>query len=145
MKTISFKILGKKPEPKGRPRFYRGKNYIGTYTPDNTAVWENWVRLCALSYRPKCVPGCPVEMDLVFLLPRPKSLSKKIANHIKKPDIDNFVKGFMDPLNGIFYCDDAQVFKITACKVYSTGDVGVVAVIKYYEDADVSKRKAVKN
>ena len=65
-----------------------------------------------------------IEVELIFTLPRPKSLPKKVTHHIKKPDIDNLCKAVLDAMNGIIYKDDSQVWKLTASKCYGE-DVGV--------------------
>lgn len=70
-----------------------------------------------------CFDG-PVSVDLVFTLPRPKSLPKKVTEHIKKPDIDNLCKAVLDAMNGIIYKDDSRVIELYAQKQYGE-DVGV--------------------
>jgi len=127
---IRFSIYGV-PVPKGRPRFYRAGKYIGTYTPKNTRKWEEFVRFQALQYRPKEVPECAIEMELLFLIPRPKSLPKKVKYHIKKPDIENLAKSILDALQGIFYRNDSQIYKLSLIKEYSTERYGVEITIKY--------------
>lgn len=38
--------------------------------------------------------------------------------HCKKPDIDNYLKYILDCMSGIVFKDDAQVWSISAKKVY---------------------------
>ena len=58
-------------------------------------------------------------------MPIPKSLSKKKQDelseqwHIKRPDVDNLVKGVKDALNGYVYKDDSQVSQLFTTKKYS--------------------------
>jgi Holliday junction resolvase RusA-like endonuclease len=63
----------------------------------------------------------PEILDIVFLIPMPFTWSeKKKVKHnktkvMKRPDLDNMVKGFMDALS----VEDGYVWKITAEKRYS--------------------------
>lgn len=71
--------------------------------------------------------GQPVIVDkVIFHMAIPKSWSGKKQReavgqpHIKKPDIDNLIKGLFDALNGIAWADDNQVYKISSIeKIYS--------------------------
>ncbi|WP_078379135.1 RusA family crossover junction endodeoxyribonuclease [Sutcliffiella halmapala] len=79
--------------------------------------------------------GGPIAVEIWFIMPIPKSWSKKKQAavvgeyHIKKPDADNLVKGVFDSLNKIAWHDDNQVAKVTAIKLY--GEVpGIEIMIK---------------
>lgn len=67
----------------------------------------------------------PIEVNVLFLMPIPKSWSKKKKveaieqYHTKRPDTDNLIKGLFDSLNNIVWKDDNQVCKIFARKIYS--------------------------
>ena len=60
-----------------------------------------------------------------FYLPIPKSLSRKRKieflgkPHTKKPDIDNYMKFYMDALTGVAYEDDKLIYSVEARKEYS--------------------------
>lgn len=73
----------------------------------------------------------PLRANLRFVLPRPKSHYRTGRNaHLVKDgapgyphqDVDNFVKGALDVLNGVVYQDDTQVVELQAIKEY--GDSG---------------------
>lgn len=73
----------------------------------------------------------PLRARLRFILPRPKSHYRTGRNsHLVKDgapgyphqDVDNFIKGALDVLNGVVYRDDTQVVEVTAIKEY--GDPG---------------------
>lgn len=62
----------------------------------------------------------PSSLDLVFMMPMPKSWSKKkqekmyLQPHQQEPDIDNLIKAVMDSL-----CeDDSYVFSVSAVKFW---------------------------
>lgn len=69
---------------------------------------------------------CAIEIKMVFVMPIPKSTSKKKrekmvvgeTKHTKKSDLDNLIKNLFDCMNGIVFVDDKQVFKLDAVKVY---------------------------
>ena len=65
-----------------------------------------------------------------FYIKRPKAHFRtgKYANelkktapvyHIKRPDVDNYVKFYMDCMNKLVYLDDSQVIELRATKEYS--------------------------
>ena len=125
MAEIKFKIIGK-PIPKGRPRFFRAGAHVGTYTPTKTRKWEEFVRFQAVQYRPKKLWEGPISMALTFMMPRPKSLPKKVVYHIKKPDLDNLAKSIKDALQGIIYKTDSQIIILNLEKKYTLNEYGVV-------------------
>lgn len=112
---IQFTVIGK-PVAKGRPRFT--KTGIA-YTPKATKEAEKAFKLAANRYAPPQPFEGPVVVDIVFSFEYIKSLPKKhreLSYHIKKPDLDNLVKLVLDSMNGIFFKDDSQVFRISAAK-----------------------------
>jgi len=129
---IQFKIIGI-PVPKGRPRFFRMGKGVGTYTPDKTRSWENMIRLQAIQYKPTKLWEGPIIMNLVFLMPRPKSLPKKVLYHVKKPDIDNLAKSLKDALQNIIYRSDSQIVTLNLEKKYAQGEHGVEVTMEEIE------------
>ncbi len=121
MPQIQFTITGA-PVPKLRPKFRRCRNFVITYTPKKTRIWECNVRVQARRYKPEIPWQGPIRMTLLFLMPRPKSLPKKVIYHIKKPDLDNLAKAIKDALQGIMYVSDSQVVYLILSKVYAAGD-----------------------
>lgn len=112
------------PVAKGRPRLGR----YGTYTPKKTQEYEEYVKMCWVAKYGSIQPSeQPLEMNIVFYMPIPKSYSKKQRaemlngriKHTKKPDIDNLIKSVLDALNGLAYADDSQIIKVTAVKRYA--------------------------
>jgi Holliday junction resolvase RusA-like endonuclease len=68
------------------------------------------------------------ELEIVFYMPIPTCTPKKMmyqmsfesVPHVKKPDLDNLVKMYLDCANGILIHDDRKIYSIKAKKVYST-------------------------
>ena len=71
-----------------------------------------------------------LKIRFVFHIKRPKAHFRtgKYSNelkktapvyHTKRPDVDNFVKFYMDCMNKVVYLDDSQVIEIYAKKEYS--------------------------
>lgn len=116
--TISFTIPGK-PMGKGRPRFTGGH----TYTPKETASYENLVKL---TYRGGKLTG-EITAEITAFFPIPKSATKRRIREMeifaerpaKKPDVDNIAKIVLDSLNGLAYDDDSQVVILTVKKLYA--------------------------
>ena len=70
-----------------------------------------------------------LKIKFVFHIKRPKAHFRtgKYSNelkktapvyHTKRPDIDNFVKFYMDCMNKVVYLDDSQVIELRAVKEY---------------------------
>jgi Holliday junction resolvase RusA-like endonuclease len=73
-------------------------------------------------------PGA-VEVELVFIMPRPKTVTRQ--KHTVKPDIDKLIRGCLDSISLPRYCqiiqDDAQVVRIFSNKFYSeSGFTGAI-------------------
>ena len=121
-----FKIPGK-AQAKQRPRM--GRSGI-VYTPKETLVYENYVKMCYSDYA-KEFGWLPYEnqvrAEIEVLVAVPKSDSKtkkkaKIEGMIRpavKPDCDNLAKSILDSLNGLAYRDDKQVVELVVKKYYA--------------------------
>lgn len=82
-------------------------------------------------------PG-PVRVCFKFKMPIPKSASRKMreqmllnnVKHMKRPDLDNLEKFYMDCMTGIVYRDDCQVWgQGESHKVYSEQPGVIITVI----------------
>ena len=121
-----FKIPGK-AQAKQRPRM--GRSGI-VYTPKETLVYENYVKMCYSDYANQFgwLPyENQVRAEIEVLVAVPKSDSKtkkkaKIEGMIRptvKPDCDNLAKSILDSLNGLAYQDDKQVVELVVKKYYA--------------------------
>ena len=122
---ICFTVPGQ-PVGKGRPRFRRAGKCVQTYTPDDTVIYENWVRECWKNAGAARLEG-EITAEITAYFPIPKSTTKKrradmeagTVGCITKPDTDNLAKCVLDALNGMAYGDDSQVTALTVRKLYS--------------------------
>lgn len=122
-------VIAGEPCGKGRPRFVKVGNFTRTYTPEETASYENLIKV---SYRMKYGLERFGDMSQLTMFVKayygiPKSASKrnrqlmidKKLRPTKKPDWDNIGKIIADSLNGVAYRDDAQVVDALVRKYYS--------------------------
>jgi len=130
------------PVGKGRPKFARRGNFVSTYTPTKTRDYEDLIKDAARkAMGSNELLETPVTVAIYITVPIPSSYSKKRTEAclsgserpIKKPDIDNVAKCFLDAMNEIVYKDDTQVLTLHITKVYGT--VGMVEVM-VKEDLD---------
>ena len=121
-----FKIPGK-AQAKQRPRM--GRSGI-VYTPKETLVYENYVKMCYSDYARQFewLPyenQVKAEIDVLVAVPKSDSKAKKkakIEGAIRptvKPDCDNLAKSILDSLNGLAYQDDKQVVELFVKKYYA--------------------------
>jgi len=138
---LTYMVEGN-PIGKGRPKFARRGNFVSTYTPTKTRDYETVIKEAAQkAMGSNAVLETPVTVAIYITVPIPASYSKKrteaclkdIERPIKKPDIDNIAKCFLDAMNEIVYKDDTQVLTLHVTKVYGT--VGMVEVM-VREDLD---------
>jgi len=132
---LTYMVEGN-PIGKGRPKFARRGSFVSTYTPTKTRDYENVIKEVAKkAMGSNEILETPVTVAIYITVPIPASYSKKrteaclkdIERPIKKPDIDNIAKCFLDAMNDIVYKDDTQVLTLHVTKVYGT--VGIVEVM----------------
>lgn len=59
-----------------------------------------------------------LTVALLFVLPRPKDLPKRVVHHQKKPDLDKLQRAVLDALTGVVWVDDNQVADLVGRKRY---------------------------
>jgi len=70
----------------------------------------------------------PVEIALIFHLPKPKTVKRNVPS--VKPDLDKLVRSTFDGLTtGGLYEDDALVIALSATKVYATDRIGCQIIV----------------
>jgi len=138
---VTYQVEGN-PVGKGRPKFARRGNFVSTYTPTKTRVYEDLIKEAARKAMGSTeLLETPVTVAIHITVPIPKSYSiKRIKaclsgseRPIKKPDIDNVAKCFLDAMNEIIYKDDTQVLNLHVSKVYGTTGIVEVIVSEYLQ------------
>ena len=71
-----------------------------------------------------------IWLEVVFVLPRPKSLPKRVIHDIKRPDLDKLLRALLDAMTGVLYKDDSQVIDIHAVKQYSEPGKATGVIVK---------------
>lgn len=126
-------IIPGKPQGKARVRVRRDGH---AYTPENTTMYENLVKLSYIQQCGNSIADGPLKMDILAAYPIPKSFTKKERLQVlrgelhptKKPDADNIGKIVADALNGVAYRDDSQIILLRIRKTYSEEPRVVVTV-----------------
>ena len=93
-------------------------------------AWADWVELSG-----------PVELSVVFFLPRPKTISSdRRPLPTVPPDIDKLIRAVADSCSdAMVWSDDSLVCKVTAHKMYDDSrDAGAHVVIRSLMDIGVS-------
>ena len=137
---LKFTVPGP-PQGKARARTVYNQHVGRTmsYTPENTVIYENLVKLSFLEQcgRKSFEKGEAVAVKIIAAFPIPGSTSKKRRNQMlsgsiqptKKPDADNISKCILDALNGIAYHDDSQVTELEIRKTYQD-EPGVIVFLR---------------
>ena len=123
-------VLGT-PRPQGRPRARNAGSFVQIYEDPKDRKTKQSLVAVIQDKAPEQLLDCPLCVDLVFCLPRPKGhygtgknagkLKDRFKNkhHTSKPDIDNLRKLVMDAMTEVFWHDDSQVCQGQTIKRYS--------------------------
>jgi Holliday junction resolvase RusA-like endonuclease len=128
----SFFVQGV-PVGKMRARVVHRGRFVREYSPGKQTKYESHVREC---YKGTKNTSLPLSVEILSVLPIPKSFSKKkraeclCCNILptSKPDTDNIAKSVMDALNGFAYKDDRQVVSVLSIKVYGDNPGAYVVI-----------------
>jgi Holliday junction resolvase RusA-like endonuclease len=111
------------PIPMQRPRYSLGNIY-----DPQSKIKRNLFPVVREAFPKKYMSiykEVPVTVQMIFYMPFPKAATKTFIEqnfhkpHIKRPDIDNLIKFYLDLMNGLIYTDDSLVSNIYAQKVYA--------------------------
>ena len=71
--------------------------------------------------------GVPVEAQITFRLPRPKSLPKRVLHPVaeRSGDLDKLERAVYDALTGVLFKSDAQIVHHDVGKRFTDGPCGV--------------------
>ena len=131
-RIVNIAIPGK-PIPLKRPRFGKTHVYDSQADLKEDLYWEirQQIQRLPSTYDEFTNPLVystfkgSVEIQYTFFMPIPKSKSKvkreALLNtpHKCKPDTDNLIKLYNDVCVALLYHDDAQIYKLSATKLYS--------------------------
>lgn len=141
------------PAPQGSKRAFRsgGKPDGRIVVLESSAVkvrtWRADVKDAAEQALARAGKGAlnapvPVELAIMFLMPRPKS-ARNGAKPVKRPDLDKLIRSTLDALkSGGVYGDDSQVITLTAGKEYATDANSPGALIEVSEWGTGASRTA---
>lgn len=123
---LEFTIEGK-VQPQQRPRFSRQGGFVKTYDPPESAKYKKYVAEIAEQHKQEELISSPIKLTTDVYIEIPKSYTKKKRQqiesgelmHIKKPDVDNLVKGIKDGITGVLWTDDSLIVELTVRKHYS--------------------------
>ena len=117
MSVINLIVYGS-PVAQGRPKFSTRGGFVRAYDPAKSRDFKDYVRLAAAQQMGDMplLDGA-LTLSVRVFRPIPSSMSKKKAalaelgeiRPITKPDLDNYIKGIKDALQGICWKDDSQV------------------------------------
>lgn len=116
-------IIPGEPKAKGRHRTSNGHSY----TPDSTAMYENWIKQCYLQAADNERLEGQIEAHIKAFFSIPKSFKgtkrqmmlSGAIRPVKKPDWDNIGKVVCDALNKMAYGDDSGIVDGRVQKYYS--------------------------
>jgi crossover junction endodeoxyribonuclease RusA len=117
---ITFDVIGR-PSPQGSKKSIGNNRFIESskFLP----AWRNAVKLAAedaVNTNDWARVSGPVELEVMFYLDRPSSVSATKRPHpTVPPDLDKLVRGVGDALTGVVYDDDSQIIRCLAWKVYA--------------------------
>lgn len=124
--TITFHVDGD-PQPKGSTKaYYIAKLGRASVTEDNRKS-RPWAALVRDAAEQEAGPeilfprGVPVRLTVLFTMPRPVSLPKRVTAPTKKPDLDKLLRNVKDALTGVVWQDDSQVIELSSRKRYACG------------------------
>ena len=125
--THKFIIAGPS-QPQEAPGVKRAGKYNIIYDPKKTKEFKNYVKMCCAQQWGGRLPlQGAIEMKIIFNFLRPKSISKKVKHHVKKPDLKNLLASLEDGMKQIVFHDDNQIMRTVMEKRYS--DVANTIVI----------------
>lgn len=123
MSQILFFVPGPPVAQQRAKTIFKGGRVLGKYDPECCKIYKALVKQLAWKVMAENQLSCtdlPVRIEMIFALPRPKSISiKKRPYPITRPDVDNLYKGVADAMEGIVYEKDEQVICCTIRKCYA--------------------------
>jgi Holliday junction resolvase RusA-like endonuclease len=129
---ISYWIDGE-PAPQGsKTGFIKNGRVVMIESSKKVKPWREAVA-AQTQAKVLCALQNPVEIALVFHLPKPKTVTRKWP--AVKPDLDKLIRSTFDGLTtGGLYTDDALVIAVSASKQYATDRIGCQVIASEIQD-----------
>jgi Holliday junction resolvase RusA-like endonuclease len=132
-------LLHAEPIAQGRPRFSSHAGFVRAYDPKKSRDWKSFVsdhatRAMREQGFEKPLDG-PLRVRARFAFSLPKSQWRKktpreASYHIKRPDLDNLLKGVLDACEGVVFHRDAEISRVVMDKItVAQGEGPYVAVL----------------
>lgn len=145
MRTLSFTVVGV-AQTQGSTKAFIPKGWKRPVITNDNPKTKGWrqtiahvaaIELQRPEHAGRFFAG-PVALEVIFFLPRPKTLlTKKLAcvdvPHTKKPDADKLARAAKDALSKVIWHDDSQVTDLIARKRYCREGQHPCAVITVSE------------
>ena len=106
----------------GKTRFFKNKK---------ASDYQMEIAFRARKHAPKAPHECALRLSLDFFLPRPVR-EKADLQAVKRPDLDNLIKGTQDALSE-FWKDDSQFIHLMSRKFYAAPDEQPRIVVRITE------------
>ena len=122
--TLEFVVYGV-AAPKGSAKAFMPKGArfpIVTHDSPKTKPWQQLVAdraSAALEPSGGAMFDGALALSVTFYLPRPKSLPKRVTEHVTRPDLDKLVRAVKDALTKVAWQDDGQVVHVNATKRFA--------------------------
>ena len=117
MKEYSVTLYGE-AKPQKRPRTFKHKHSGKNVTWSPKEGHEGYINQL-LSNRPEHPFIGAIEVEFIFYMERPKSVSvKKRPYPTVKPDLSNLEKFLEDAMNKTYYKDDSNIVSKISKKIY---------------------------
>jgi len=122
---MTFFYVSGVPVPQGSMKSV-GKGRMVHSNHAALTAWRTAITQKAQATEVACIPKPnPVAIDVVFHLPRPKTVKR--THPTARIDLDKLVRAVGDALTGVAFEDDGQITTMTATKKY--GDLWTGAEI----------------
>lgn len=128
--VIRLEVIGV-PEPQGnKTGFVRGGKVVMVEGKTDDArkrfkSWRDGVAAEAKAYQVThrlALIDEPVELGIVFRMPRPRSAPKRRIWPDTRPDIDKLERAVLDALTGTLLVNDSRVVVVTKRKIYAVDE-----------------------
>ena len=118
---LDFSVTGI-PVPQGSmvARLIKGRPVVVHRDTTSLKAWRRRIGVAAsghMEFRRVWAKQSPVEVSLLFELPRPASVAR--PRPTVPPDLDKLTRAALDALTGVVFHDDAQVVDLHVHKFYS--------------------------